>query len=283
MRRVDRGRRTVICAGGALAVGAVLDALFGGPAARAEEATTAPPEIDRLAVRVLVDSYQIAVAPSFKRDNVEVERFGWALSEAPPSKALISEFGLSLHVESSRGDTTRSVLIDFGFTPEALNNNIELLKLDPRGLDALVLSHGHYDHFGGMAGFLRTAAGKLKPGTPFIVGGEECFCARQWTAPPLAGNFGALDRSAIQAAGLNVISAETPAVVADHALVTGQVPLSTFEKVLSPSKMTPGVVGGFGCYPEKLPEDERQAAPIPDQFRHEIATVTTSRAAALWC
>jgi 7,8-dihydropterin-6-yl-methyl-4-(beta-D-ribofuranosyl)aminobenzene 5'-phosphate synthase len=51
------------------------------------------------------------------------------------------------------------------------------------------------------------------------------------------------------------------------------VPLTTFEKVLSPSKMTVGVNGGFGCYAEKLPEDERQGETIPDQFRHEIATV----------
>jgi hypothetical protein len=29
---------------------------------------------------------------------------------------------------------------------------------------------------------------------------------------------------------------------------------------------------GCGCYPDRLPEDERTKAVIPDQFRHEIAT-----------
>jgi 7,8-dihydropterin-6-yl-methyl-4-(beta-D-ribofuranosyl)aminobenzene 5'-phosphate synthase len=256
----------------------VFDSLFGIPiAARAQEPANAVPEIDRLAVRVLVDSYQIAVAPSFKRDNVEVERFGWALSDAPPTKALISEFGLSLHAESRRGDQTRNVLVDFGFTANALNNNIELLGVDPASFDAFILSHGHYDHFGGMVGFLRAAEGRLKPGIPFVVGGEECFCARRWTAPPRPGDFGVLDRSALQATNVAVVSPEAASLVADHALTTGQAPLVTFEKVLSPSQMTIGVSGGLGCYPEKLPEDERQGGTIPDQFRHEIATVYNLR------
>jgi 7,8-dihydropterin-6-yl-methyl-4-(beta-D-ribofuranosyl)aminobenzene 5'-phosphate synthase len=267
------GRRDLVRGGGTAALAAALEAIFAPPMPlRAQQTPVSFPEVDRLAVRVLVDSYQIAVAPSFKLENVQVERFGWPLSDAPPEKALVSEFGLSMHVESRKGDQTRNVLVDFGFTSNALSNNLELLGVDPATLDALVLSHGHYDHFGGMAGFLRAAEGKLKPGTPFVIGGEECFCARQWTAPPLPGNFGALDRSAIEAARLTVVSAEQPALIADHALTTGQVPTVSFEKVLSPSKMTVGVSGGFGCYPEKLPEDERQATTVPDKFRHEIAT-----------
>ena len=59
-----------------------------------------------------------------------------------------------MHAESKRGRETRSLLMDFGFTAEALNNNINLLAIDPAELDALVLSHGHYDHFGGLVGFL---------------------------------------------------------------------------------------------------------------------------------
>jgi 7,8-dihydropterin-6-yl-methyl-4-(beta-D-ribofuranosyl)aminobenzene 5'-phosphate synthase len=277
MERADfgrLGRRAVVHGGAAATVAAALDVMFGGlKPAKAQESNVAVPEVDRLAVRVVTDSYQVAIAPSFKRDNIHVERFGWALGEKPPTKALVSEFGLSMHTESRRGNETRNVLVDFGFTANALNNNLELLGVDPASLDALVLSHGHYDHFGGMAGFLRAAQGRLKPGTPFVVGGEECFCARQWTAPPLPGNFGAIDRAALQDAKLTVVSAEAPSLVADHAFTTGQVPSATFEKVLSPSKMTIGVSGGFGCYPEKLPEDERQAATIPDTFRHEIATV----------
>jgi 7,8-dihydropterin-6-yl-methyl-4-(beta-D-ribofuranosyl)aminobenzene 5'-phosphate synthase len=82
-----------------------------------------------------------------------------------------------------------------------------------------------------------------------------------------------LDRPAIERSPVRITIAQGPALVADHAFATGQVSQVTFEKLLSPRKMTIGVKQGLGCYPERLPEDERNASIIPDQFRHEIATV----------
>ncbi|WP_247455283.1 MBL fold metallo-hydrolase [Bradyrhizobium sp. CW11] len=92
-------------------------------------------------------------------------------------------------MSSRRGNETRNVLLDFGFTPEALLNNTSLLGIDPAAIDALVLSHGHQDHFGGLVGFLQAHSGKLKPKLPLFVGGEGCFCAREWAAPPVRGSF----------------------------------------------------------------------------------------------
>ena len=51
------------------------------------------------------------------------------------------------------GPWATQVLADFGFTPETLNSNIALLGLDPAKFDAMLLPHGHYDHFGGMVAF----------------------------------------------------------------------------------------------------------------------------------
>lgn len=275
-------RRAVLCGGGSAVLGAILTALIGrSNPARAATLSGPVPEVDRLLVRSVVDSYQIAVAPSSKVENVEIERFGWALSDQPPSRAIISEFGLSMHVESHRGSEVRNLLVDFGFTPDALLNNLDLLGIDPARLDALVLSHGHYDHFGGLAGFLRHAKGTLKAKIPFYVGGEECFCAREWTAPPLQGNFGALDRTALEEADVAVTFAEEPAIIADHGFTAGQIALAGFEKVLSPSKMKIGLDHDVGCHPEAFTADERKLGTIPDQFRHEIATAYNLRGRGL--
>jgi 7,8-dihydropterin-6-yl-methyl-4-(beta-D-ribofuranosyl)aminobenzene 5'-phosphate synthase len=177
-----------------------------------------------------------------------------------------------MHVQSQRGAETRNVLIDFGFTGQALVNNTGLVGIDPAALDALVLSHGHYDHFGGLVGFLQQHQGKLKAKLPIYVGGEDCFCSREWTAPPVRGNFGALDRNALEKADLAVTYAEGPSLVADHGFTTGQIGLNSFEKLLSPSAMKVGVEQGLGCYADKLSEEERTKTTVPDQFRHEIAT-----------
>ncbi len=276
-------RRDVVCGGGAAMFSAIVTMLMGNAKpVRAATISGSVREIDRAAIRVVVDSYQFAVAPSRKVPGVDIEHFGWGIGEGkPPGKTLVSEFGLSLHVESQRGTEKRNVPIDFGFTPYALVNNANLLGIDPAGLDALVLSHGHYDHFGGLVGFLQSNNGKLKPKLPIYVGGEAAFCSREWTAPPVRGDFGALDRRALENANLRVTYADGPALVAEHGFITGQIGQVSFEKLLSPTAMKIGVNQGIGCYADRLPEDERTKAIIPDQFRHEIATAFNLRGRGL--
>jgi 7,8-dihydropterin-6-yl-methyl-4-(beta-D-ribofuranosyl)aminobenzene 5'-phosphate synthase len=173
-----------------------------------------------------------------------------------------------MHAESRRDSEVRNILVDFGYQPRTLLNNMSILKIDPASIDAMVLSHGHYDHFGGMVGFLSANKGKLKKSLPFFVGGEDCFCTRETAA----GQYGSLDRKAILDADVSLMIAEGPAVVADHAFTTGKIAQSGFEKPLRPSSEKIGIVNGFGCFPEKVSPVKNTGTFIPDDFEHEIAT-----------
>ena len=260
-----------LCAGGAGFVTAMIGAMVANArTANAPKLSRDIPEVDRLAVRVVTDNVVIQFVPPEKRKGVAIERRtgGNTTPDAPPRSALSGEWGLALHAQSNRGAEERNVLIDFGYTPEVLLNNMTILNIDAATFDALVLSHGHYDHFGGMVGFLAANKAKLKQNIPFFVGGEDAFCIRR----NAGGQFGAIDRQAIFDANLMLMMSEGPAVVADHAFTTGRIGQTSFEKPLLPTQELIGIFDGFGCFPEKMPAWKNTKAYIPDDFDHEIAT-----------
>ena len=239
--------------------------------ASAQALPSTMPEVDRLSVGVVTDSYHHQFLSSGKFGEVAVQRYARPPSLDQP-RTLQNEWGLSLHLESARGIETRQVLVDFGFTGDTLNNNLDLLRIDATKLDAMLLTHGHYDHFGGMVGFLAAHKKQLKPGLPFYLGGEECFCSRETGPANTPSNFGALDRQAIADAGLQILFAERPSLLADHGFTTGFLPLVSFEKPAQPSRMKVGLRDGIGCAPEGLPAEKRNLTIVPDDFQHEQAT-----------
>jgi 7,8-dihydropterin-6-yl-methyl-4-(beta-D-ribofuranosyl)aminobenzene 5'-phosphate synthase len=266
------GRRGVLRAAG-LGFAASLVATLVGEArtARAQPLGHPVPQVDRLTVTILTDNLVSPFLTSQQLDGLKIERVASlsVVPDLPPRLTLTSEWGLSMLADSAIGSQTRTVLVDFGYTPEALLNNMHILGADPGRIDAMVLSHGHFDHFGGLTGFLAATKGQLKPGLPFFAGGEDCFCTRELMN---GADFGVLDRKAILEAGLTLMLAEGPAIAADHAITTGQIPLVSFETPLQPTKEKTGVVAGLGCDPAREPAAKNTGTFVPDDFQHEIAT-----------
>ena len=265
------GRRQALRATGIGFVATLTGILTGaGQVARAQVAVGNAPVVDRLSLRIVTDVYTDPYAAPLKADGIQVERVGrFEKRGVAPHATLQAEWGLSMLAESARGDETRRVLVDFGYSPEVLLTNMGLLGIDPATVDALVLSHGHFDHFGGLMGLLAAAKGKLKPGLPLFVGGEDCFCVRQ-IGDRL--DYGVLDRPGILAAGIKLMVAEGPAVVADHAVTSGQIPKTTYENPLRSTSERIGMAGGLGCDPALQPAAKNTGDYIPDDFQHEIAT-----------
>jgi 7,8-dihydropterin-6-yl-methyl-4-(beta-D-ribofuranosyl)aminobenzene 5'-phosphate synthase len=231
----------------------------------AQAQTSAPPTVDRLAVRVVVDGFIDGLARGAKVGNVEVQR----VAGAGLTKRIHSEHGLSLHLESQQGNETRHFLLDFGFTSGALFNNLDILKIDSASLDALILSHGHFDHAGGLTPFLKRDRGKMRGDLSLYVGGEDTFCYR-WTQQ--GESYGFHDRRELAAANVRIVMAETSAVIEGHAFTTGAIPRQGFEKVLPSTRVEIGIRDGAGCDASHFSQEEREGKIVFDQFYGEHAT-----------
>ena len=175
-----------------------------------ELASAAPidvPVVDKLSIRVLVDGSQNLFQRPAKVGNVSIE--------PPPRqqdyrRALHNQWGLSLYIQSQRSNELRTIMLDFGYTPEALINNIELTGADPSKIDAMVVSHGHFDHYGGLVGFLQKYRNALPADVKLFAGGEDNFCQRYGGVPGALTEFGALDRRELVANKVSVVLAENP-------------------------------------------------------------------------
>lgn len=72
------------------------------------------------------------------------------IENVPLSDAFYAEHGLSLYIETNE----QKILFDMGQT-DLFIKNAEILGVDLREVDIAILSHGHYDHGGGLESFLK--------------------------------------------------------------------------------------------------------------------------------
>ncbi len=231
-----------------------------------------PPVVDKLTVRVIVDlTHNIFLRPAAFN----------GMSLVPPPRAkdytreLHSQWGLSLLLESVKAGETRTLMLDYAYTPEALLNNIELLNVDPKKVDALIVSHGHFDHYGGLIAFLDKYRGVLPADLKLYAGGEDNFCHRviPTGTPGEFSDFGYLDRRALAARNVGVVLCESPTVIAEHAFTTGQIKRRTDEKILPNTLEQFGITDGLGCDASHYQPAELLGKTVPDEHYHEHATV----------
>ncbi|MEN6500276.1 MAG: MBL fold metallo-hydrolase [Rectinema sp.] len=69
------------------------------------------------------------------------------------------QHGISLYITAVKEGSTRHILMDVGQSHEALLHNMTVMNIDPASIDAIILSHCHYDHTQGLSEVLK-AIGK---------------------------------------------------------------------------------------------------------------------------
>ena len=192
----------------------------------------AVPTVDSLSVKILTDSSYDTPRPGSNK-WIKIKRTPF-ISRTDYRKALHNEWGLAMALESRIGSDTRNLLLDYGYTPAALLNNMEIMGVEASKQQALILSHGHFDHFGGLVAFLEKYRDKLPADLTLYVGGEDNFCNRKTTsgAPGHFSDWGVLDRRELEALKVKLVYCQQATVVQGHAFTTGTIKRRSFERVL---------------------------------------------------
>ena len=194
--------------------------------------------VDSLVVTVLVDNSfdgLLAGAEHVRRTS---------LSDAPivdatlfedhkTMESLVAEHGFAALVDVTVNGREHRLLFDAGISPMGLVGNLERMQIDLPSIEAIVLSHGHMDHVGGMEGIVRRMGSSRLP--IFI---HPLVFTRRRLAIPGAEPLGlpAPSRSAFVEAGLELTEDEQPRFLLDGAvLITGEIDrASSFEPGMPP-------------------------------------------------
>ena len=155
-------------------------------------------------------------------------------------ESCIAEHGLSIYIETEK----HKLLLDTGQT-DAVVKNAEVLGIDLSAVDTVILSHGHYDHSGGILPFSQ------------VNHTAKIIMQRKATEPHFNGErYIGIDRTILD--------------LPDVQLIDGDVQLD--EELFLFSGIT-----GRRCYPQgnrKLSRMEN-GLQVPDDFAHEQCLVIT--------
>ena len=143
---------------------------------------------------------------------------------------LRAEHGFSALVTVRRGTTTTMLLFDTGISPDGMTTNADRLGVDLRDVRGVVLSHGHFDHVGGLVGL--AARGQLPMTVHPLV-----WTRRRLLLPGTDGvELPTLSPAALEAEGFRVMERREPSLLVDGCvLITGEIDRTTdFERGMPP-------------------------------------------------
>ena len=190
------------------------------------------PEAEKIVITVITDNLVDTTRPHYKI----AKRLGRTTS--PFENAAHGEHGLAYHIETIISGGSHSCLFDFAADPQGVMKNMNLLKIDFTKIEALGLSHDHWDHQAALLEILKAKREDFRKGIPFYVG-EQFFVGTFQRRP--SGDivsFLALKREEIEGLGfVKIVEIKEPTPIIPGAYLPGKI-----EQVTDYEKIPPGFV-----------------------------------------
>jgi 7,8-dihydropterin-6-yl-methyl-4-(beta-D-ribofuranosyl)aminobenzene 5'-phosphate synthase len=183
-------------------------------------------EVDKVEILTLQDNYVDVAA----FDGTEIVQRALPVKDMEIKNSILAEHGFSAIVTIYADDKPRSILFDFGFSEHGAAYNADALEVDLTAIEAMVLSHGHMDHFGG----LEQLADRVgKKGIELVLHPTAFRKSRYIKVTDESRiNLPALTREKFENVGICIVESETPRMLLDDCvLFLGEIPKQTeFEK-----------------------------------------------------
>ena len=194
----------------------------------AKETSIKPKEADAVEVLSLVDNsvdFLSAInkrqVQSFRQWTREYDGQEWGKKDV---QLPFAEHGFSMLIRVFSGDKSSCVLFDTGGSPKGMVENAGRMNVSLREVECIILSHGHYDHFGGLVSAVKAVN---KEDLPIIVH-ENMFKTRgSANAKGAVRKYPEFPTSA-ELSPAKLVSTKQPSLVADDMVcVTGEIPRKT--------------------------------------------------------
>jgi 7,8-dihydropterin-6-yl-methyl-4-(beta-D-ribofuranosyl)aminobenzene 5'-phosphate synthase len=170
------------------------------------------------------------------------------LAENTAESGCLAEWGLSMYIEADG----INVLFDTGMGIAAVNNT-QLLGIDLKKVDKIVISHGHHDHTGGLREVLMRIKKEVE-----VIAHPDIWALKYTRWRKRSEHYSGINfrRELLESLGAHFNLTRRPVKITDHVMTTGEIPMITdYEEV------------DRGLY------DKKKGIMMPDEMRDDLALV----------
>jgi 7,8-dihydropterin-6-yl-methyl-4-(beta-D-ribofuranosyl)aminobenzene 5'-phosphate synthase len=184
--------------------------------------------VDSVTVTTLMDNVTDIFMPDqgpARRPHPGARRPAPLMERGDAPDALIAEHGFSVLVTVTKAGREHRFLFDAGTSPDGVVENMRRLDIDPGSIEAIVCSHGHFDHTTGLDGLSRALG---RTGLPVLI--HPHFWRRRRILLPGRDpqEIPTTSRRGLTEAGFEIIEEQQPSFLFERSvLITGEVPRVT--------------------------------------------------------